>query len=175
MRDRGSGFLIITLIAPKDAVTVQESVEEHVIAKLGVPREIVTDNGKEFCSQMFEVLTKLLVIKNKHTMAYHPQSNDFIKCAHRFLKSSLRALKDPTTYQQQLSDNNLFTPNQQIFGQAVRLPGVIIFSPLEEKGCPTTAEFFASSENILKHENKRRPLPNIKSFNIKFILKNESC
>ena len=54
-----------------------------------------------------------------------------------------------------LSDNNLFTPNQQIFGQAVRLPGVIIFSPLEETGFPTIAEFYAFFENMLKQEDKR--------------------
>ena len=50
-----------------------------------------------------------------------------------------------------LSDNNLFTPNQQIFGQAERLPGVIIFPLLDEKGFPITANFYASFEKLLKH------------------------
>ena len=157
MRDRNLGFLITTPIASKDSLTVLESIEEHFIAKFSVPREIVTDNGKDFSSQMFEAYTKRLGIKHKNITAYHPQSNGFIKRAHRIIKSSLRALNDPTTWcdqmpyftllmNNQLRDNNLFTPNQQIFGLIARLPGVIMFPPLEETGFPCSAVFTRSSK-----------------------------
>ena len=63
----------------------------------------------------------------------------------------------------QFSDNNLFTSNQQMLGQAARLPEVIRFPPLEETGFPSTADFYAFLENMEKHENKRIPLPNFKS------------
>ena len=78
-RDRGLGFLITTPIASKDSPTVLEPIKEHFIAKFGVPRETITDNGKESYSHMFKAFTERLGIKRKHTMAYHPQSNGFIE------------------------------------------------------------------------------------------------
>ena len=94
MRDRGSGFLITTPIASKDSAIALESIEKHFLATFGVPREIVMDNGKEFCSEIFEAFTERLAITHKHTTAYHPQYNYFTERTHRILKSSLRSLND---------------------------------------------------------------------------------
>ena len=72
MRDRGSGFLIATPIVTKHFATVLERIEEHFIAKFGVPREVVTDNAKEFCSNILKAFTEDLGMKHKYSTAYHP-------------------------------------------------------------------------------------------------------
>ena len=93
MRYRSS--LITTPIASKGSIAELEPIEEHFIVKFSVSKKLVTDNGKDLCSNMLKPFTEHLGIKS--STAYHPKSNDFIERADRILKSFLRVLNDLTT------------------------------------------------------------------------------
>lgn len=56
--------------------------------------QIVTDQGQQFESFLFQEFTKLLRIKKVRTTSYHSQSNGLIKRIHRTLKTAIKAYKN---------------------------------------------------------------------------------
>jgi len=73
-----------------------ENVAKHFInswiARYGVPSQVITDQGRQFESNLFQALAKRLGFKHIHTTPYHPQSNGLVEHFHRTLKTSLRCL-----------------------------------------------------------------------------------
>ncbi|KAK3758335.1 hypothetical protein RRG08_004156 [Elysia crispata] len=61
------------------------------IARFGVPDSITSDQGPQFTSGLWRELHNVLGCSNKHTTAYHPQSNGMVERFHRSLKAALKA------------------------------------------------------------------------------------
>jgi transposase InsO family protein len=61
------------------------------ITRFGVPEQITSDRGRQFCSSLWDALTHRLGVKMRFTTPYHPQSNGAVERFHRRLKDSLRA------------------------------------------------------------------------------------
>ncbi|KAK3792395.1 hypothetical protein RRG08_045938 [Elysia crispata] len=61
------------------------------IARFGVPDSITSDQGPQFTSGLWRELYNVLGCSNKHTTAYHPQSNGMVERFHRSLKAALKA------------------------------------------------------------------------------------
>ena len=56
------------------------NVMVEVFSRLGIPKEIVTDQGSNFLSLLMNQLCKLLSIeKIKKTSPYHPQANGLVE------------------------------------------------------------------------------------------------
>lgn len=60
------------------------------VSRFGVPKQIITDQGRQFESQLFRELAKKIGAKVVHTTPYHPQSNGLIERWHRTLKAALK-------------------------------------------------------------------------------------
>ena len=73
------------------AETVTKALITNWIARFGVPTTIITDQGRQFESQLFRAVTNTLGIKHNRTTAYHPQSNGLIERWHRTLKAAIKA------------------------------------------------------------------------------------
>jgi len=54
------------------ALTVARALMTHVFAKFGAPRQLLTDQGPEFESELFAELMKWMEIQKLRTTAYHP-------------------------------------------------------------------------------------------------------
>eukprot|EP00731_Ephydatia_muelleri_P004863 Em0002g1039a len=70
-----------------------ESVAEELIkvfARVGVPREILTDQGANFTSQLLAELYRLLQVHPIRTSPYHPQTDGLVERFNQTLKSMLR-------------------------------------------------------------------------------------
>eukprot|EP00731_Ephydatia_muelleri_P004053 Em0002g229a len=70
-----------------------ESVAEELIkvfARMGVPREILTDQGANFTSQLLAELYRLLQVHPIRTSPYHPQTDGLVERFNQTLKSMLR-------------------------------------------------------------------------------------
>eukprot|EP00731_Ephydatia_muelleri_P002993 Em0001g2993a len=77
-------------IPPKsiDAEHIAEMIE--VFARVGVPREILTDQGSNFVSQLLAELYRLLQVKPIRTSPYHPQTDGLVERFNKTLKAMLR-------------------------------------------------------------------------------------
>ena len=101
----------------------------------GCPEEIVSDQGREFCNQLINLLEQLTGFKHKITSAYHPQSNGLDEHLNQTLKSKLQQLiNEHMDDWDELIDNILFayrssrqdstkcTPFLLMYGREARLP-----------------------------------------------------
>ena len=59
----------------QEAVTVARLFMTEFITRFGVPRQIISDQGKQFESALFQELCRLLDIDKTRASASHPQSN----------------------------------------------------------------------------------------------------
>ena len=74
-----------------DAKTVAEALCQ-VFSRLGLPEEVLSDQGTNFMSGLMKMVFQLLSIKHLKTSPYHPQTNGMIERFHATLKSMIRKL-----------------------------------------------------------------------------------
>ena len=74
-----------------DTIAVAEALLE-IFSRVGIPREILSDRGPQFTSQLMGELHRLLGVKPLFTTPYHPAGNGRIERIHSTLKACLRKL-----------------------------------------------------------------------------------
>ncbi len=62
----------------------------RIISRVGIPKEILTDQGTAFMSRTLSKLYELLGIKSILTSVYHPQTDGLVERFNRTLKSMVR-------------------------------------------------------------------------------------
>jgi hypothetical protein len=77
-------------IEKADAVTVAWFLYEEIICRHGCPREILSDRGAVFVSQVVANLVEIMGSHHRLTSAYHPQSNGLTE---RYNQTLCRALE----------------------------------------------------------------------------------
>lgn len=154
---------------PTDTITaekVAQVIYEHWIARFGCPLTITTDQGRQFESQLFNDLTRLLGIKKIHTTAFHAQANGKIEIFHKALKTSLRArlLNSDNDWVNELPTillglrtalkENGISPAQLTYGCNLRLPADF-FS--DSRPTPSTMDYnFVEKLRTIIDKNKPR-------------------
>jgi hypothetical protein len=127
-------------VALKDikAETVTEALFE-MWSRLGIPDEVVTDQGSQFSGELMREVNKLLDIKHHMTTPFHPMANGLVEKMNGSLKSMLRKLsleqpeKWPSflpsllfAYREAPHESLLFSPFELLFGRAVKGPMQIL-------------------------------------------------
>ena len=64
---------------------IRSFVWRCIICRLGIPRVLVSDNGKQFDDDSFRDFCSQLGIKNHYFSPTHPQANGKIEVTNRFL------------------------------------------------------------------------------------------
>lgn len=63
---------------------------EHLFSRTGFPKEILTDRGSNFCSDLMEELFHRLGIRHIRTSAYHPETDGMVERYNGTLKAGIR-------------------------------------------------------------------------------------
>ena len=117
-----------------DANNVAEELIK-VFARVGVPEEILTDQGPNFISQLLSEVYQLLHIKPIRTTPYHPQTDGLVERFNHTLKAMLRKTaaeegKDWDrllpyllfAYREVPQASTGFSPFELLYGRCVRGP-----------------------------------------------------
>ena len=121
-----------------DAPHVAEELMKF-FSRVGVPKEILTDQGTNFMSKLLTELYRMLHIQPIHTSPYHPQTDGLVERFNRTLKAMLNKLVgDEGKYWDRLLPYLLFayrevpqastgfSPFELVYGRQVRGPLDII-------------------------------------------------
>jgi len=151
---------------PISTITAEEvatAIVQHWIARFGVPKRITTDRGRQFESEIFKNLTRILGITHLKTTAYHPAANGAIERWHRTLKSALRAQlttdwvrKLPTVLlglRSYIIPSCNVTPAEVIYGEPITLPADFFEDTTPPQDVPS---FLAV---LQEHVRSIRPVP----------------
>lgn len=119
------------------AVTVANEVFKHWISRFGSPITIISDQGTQFESALFQALTHLVGAQKTRTTAYHPQSNDIVERMHRTLKAALMCSSKPWLdilptvllgLRTSLKEDLQASPAEMLYGTCLRIPGEFFVS-----------------------------------------------
>jgi len=118
-----------------EAKTIAEKLVRNFICKFGVPKYIVTDQGKDFTSEMLSNVSKMFKIKRINCSAYHPQSNGALERSHATLADYLKHYINENqtdwdswldfamqSYNTTFHSSTKFTPHELLFGFKANLP-----------------------------------------------------
>ena len=110
------------------------------VSRFGVPAVITRDRRKQFVSDLFNQLMKLLGSKRTKTIAYHPEVNGLVERFHRSIKSALRARRNQLNWLEHLllvllglrttvKDDLKCSSAEMVYGITFRLPGQFFLRP----------------------------------------------
>ena len=116
-------------------MTAKRVAEEllKIFARLGIPQQVLSDQGSNFMSKMLEQLYKMLGIEQLHTTPYHPQVNGLtermvgvvkqmvVKCAKDSCWDDLLPLV-MFAYRKVPQTSAGFSPFELLYGREVRGP-----------------------------------------------------
>ena len=89
--DSFSKWAIASPMPDQTANSVTQSFIKMVITKVGIPHIVVTDNGRQFLSQIFKDLSHIYNFEHRTTTPYHPEGNGAVERLHRTLTAMLSA------------------------------------------------------------------------------------
>jgi cleavage and polyadenylation specificity factor subunit 1 len=101
MIDRFSRWAEVVPLQTITSVDIIKNILEYWISRYGIPRKIVTDQGRQFISSEFSTFCRTMGIQHIKTTPYHPQANGMIERLHRTLKTALKT-HIPTTWTEAL-------------------------------------------------------------------------
>ncbi|GJR64295.1 reverse transcriptase domain-containing protein [Tanacetum coccineum] len=73
---------------------VKRFVWDNIVCRFGLPGEIVSDNGKQFCDNPFKDWCTRLSITQRFASVKHPQTNGLVERANRSLGEGIKARLD---------------------------------------------------------------------------------
>ena len=117
------------------ANTVANVLLKQVILRHGCPKQLLSDQGKQFKGEVLRIIAAQLGIQQLFTSPYHPQCNGLTERMNRTLKHMLRAFIDPLhenwdnmlpfavhAYNTSVQASTRVSPFRALFGRDPRLP-----------------------------------------------------
>ena len=132
--DRATRWMEAQPLTEITAQTIAEAFVNTWITRYGVPLHVVTDRGRQFESELFAELAKIIGFHRLRTTAYHLQSNGLIERAHRTLKTAimargeswLSALPIVLLGIRSTPNESGFSPFTAVTGSTILVPGLLV-------------------------------------------------
>lgn len=90
MADRFTKLTHVFLLKRTTGLDVAEVFASHWVFKYGASKEVLSDNGSQFASKLYQKTCRILGISNTFTYAYHPQTNAQVERFNRSIPAMLR-------------------------------------------------------------------------------------
>ena len=132
------------------AQTVADCLVTEWICRFGVPLQILSDQGRNFESGLFQEVCKLLDMKKIRTSRYRPQTDGLVERYNRALKSMLKSFCQVEksdwdhhlpyvmmAYRATIQESTKCTPNLLMFGRETRLPVDIVYGATNTEMWPS--------------------------------------
>ncbi len=97
MTDAFTKYVELAALPDKEALTVTSAIFNRWICRYGVPLEVVTDQGREFCNKMSDEMYNLINAKHQTTTARHPQCNAAAEVCNKTIAKYLNSFVDAST------------------------------------------------------------------------------
>ena len=110
-----------------------------IYSRVGIPEEVLTDQGTQFMSECMQEVSRLLSIKGLTSTPYHPICNGLVERWNGTLKSMIKRLCQDQpkqwhrlinpvlfAYREVPQESTGFSPFQLLYGRSVRGPGTIL-------------------------------------------------
>ncbi|XP_071485282.1 uncharacterized protein [Diadema antillarum] len=149
-----------------DTQTIAEALM-GIYSRVGIPREVLTDRGSQFTSEMMKEISRLLSIRQFTTTPYHPACNGLVERFNGTLKSMLRKMCEERpkdwdrylnpllfAYREAVQESTGFSPFELLYGRVVRGPLTILkelwTSDVEEPETKTTYQYVLDLKDRLE-------------------------
>ena len=125
------------VFAVKDqtALTIATHFVEHIVARHGVPAQLLSDRGAAFLSSLMKEICSILGVKKINTTAYHPQTDGLVERFNHTLTNMLAKKVEadgqdwdkhlpyvPFAYRASLQNSTQESPFFLLYGRDPRLP-----------------------------------------------------
>ena len=140
-----SKFAVAVPVRNHTAPVVARALLDHWISLYGTPMKILSDQGREFESQLFQELCSRLEVQKVRTSPYQPSTNGCIERFHRTLNSMLAKVVSENqrdwderlpavmaAYRSSRHESTGFTPNFLVFGRENKAPIDLVLGPVME-------------------------------------------
>ena len=126
---------------PMKTIEAERVAEElvNIYTRLGIPREVLTDQGSQFTSNVMKEVSRLLSIKGLVTTPYNPKCNGLVERFNGTLKMMLKKMCDEKpkdwdryigpllfAYRETPQESTGFAPFEILYGRTVRGPMQIL-------------------------------------------------
>lgn len=153
------------------ALSIAKTFIDNYISRFGIPLKITTDRGKQFTSNLFTEITKLLGSHKIHTSAYHPQANGMVERFHRQLKTAILTSSNVEKWSDLLpmlllgirtsvKEDLKYSAAELVYGQCLRIPGELLLESTEPYSSDfllhQLREFFSQIRNKVVYHNKEK-------------------
>ena len=138
------------------APTVARALMSYVFTKYGAPKQLLSDRGPEFESELFSELMRWMEIDKIRTTPYKPSTNAAVERFHRTLNSMLgKVVKESqrdwderlpqvmAAYRASPHSATGFSPNRLFLGRETRMPlDLVMGVPAEDEGQPKSTDAY---------------------------------
>ena len=171
MVDSFTKWLEVVPLPDQTAERTARTAVNEFFCRFGYPHEVLTDQGRNFESELFQKMCKLLKIHKKRTTAYRPSCNGQAERCNRTLMNAVRCFIESqdewdiylpqiaAAIRSAVNRTTGFTPNLLMLGREVRTPVELMFpgAPTEKEEVEEFIEKMRDS--FLKaHETARKTL-----------------
>jgi transposase InsO family protein len=133
----------------QEASTVAKLLVDRVFCVHGLPLQILTDQGRNFESELFKEICRFLSVDKIRTTAYKPSTNGNIERFHATLNSMLAKLVSENqkdwddklaavafAYRNSVQESTGFSPYYLMYGREARIPADIVYGPPDAAHTP---------------------------------------
>ena len=122
-------------IPDQTAQVVADKFVTEFVLRYGIPAQIHTDQGRDFMSNLFCEMAKLLGIEKTRTTPYHPMSDGLVERLNRTIQDMLRSFVNEnrddwedhlpyvlSAYRSSVQESTGCSPNHMMFGREFCIP-----------------------------------------------------